>query len=901
MERDHGTVPPSLSNRSGLRFRFSRSVVEDDRELIQPDEARIGTEDGVSKSFEMLSSKAMEHYIQPTDGAPLCFVAPCSANLPTHVQEVLYFFHRLDGFIKSHALNHYVVPTRDIQVERPREHPKDIRGLRYTPHRTAVHAEAAVEEENGAFDLSASFVRGSLVDTGKEISVDLPLLKIFVGFTGAVFDTDDGVKQELCCVVTVRPVRSFDVAAFIQGAFLSARKASMAAETAELRLTWTKILQYEANINCGLKGDPMEDQQNPYAPLGLFSVLSLLNVPLRIHRIVRTLHPGCTGVRIIGFPALSFLNGDEMNDYMGYLREYLLHGEDSLRELRLAIKTYASTKEDPEYEIKCPGGWPSRMGRDSADADADADEEVFKGWSVWRLPLSMLFSLPDLLDKVDRDTFLANMGLLPALAIKKMLDFKQAILDDPDNAGGCVADERVLFGTKKTLPYLRTMKYMGDDADPIKDLNRYGCMLPRFGGAIGDIRDRRASESITPSVAVKLLWRHMRSCMEYHEAMMEAGQYNSMHISQCHEVGNRLTVAPMGGVDLGAYLEELRRAKVDPRIRHDAYLSTCSALFLMLADLNEDFALNSVNLYVFFEMLISQIMYLVGGHDSTIHTFFANIEICGAQGHMECMDERNVVSIDNRKPNTTGAGILLVCINNLADLVADASGIVSAKNYLRTIAKQRSTPGALEAETCVAIVDGKITSVPPKRLTFCPQVSLEGGRGDTGNQEGAMVAMGVPRDDNIYTNVSTTSVDPEKTGVRVMQEKHQITYPNMCARATNCIPKDGEVPQSVATVSHLVPAGAPPFKMPRDDDNVMPNDIDSDVNSKRVKTPEEEPRKTRLAKFFALMFWSKVRWRPLARSGGALTVRGRPPRRRRWRCCTGPGCFPRRSPRRAPT
>ena len=80
MERDHGTVPPSLSNRSGLRFRFSRSVVEDDRELIRPDEARIGTEDGVSKSFEMLSSKAMEHYIQPTDGAPLCFVAPCSAN-----------------------------------------------------------------------------------------------------------------------------------------------------------------------------------------------------------------------------------------------------------------------------------------------------------------------------------------------------------------------------------------------------------------------------------------------------------------------------------------------------------------------------------------------------------------------------------------------------------------------------------------------------------------------------------------------------------------------------------------------------------------------------------------------------------------------------------------------------
>jgi hypothetical protein len=866
LEQDHCSVPQVLSNEGVRRFYFSTSVVADDQKLIQPNEERIGTEDSVGKSFIMVSPKNVEHFIQPTDGQPLCFVADCSANLPTHIQDILYFFHRLNGCIKSHALNHYVVPTRDIQVDKPRDHPKDVRGLRQLFRHVDTPAEEGAAEEarddaGCAYNLASSFFNCCPSSAEKEITVDLPLLKISVGFTGAVFNSGDAMMQEVFCIVTVRPARSFDIAAFIQEVFLSMRKGGMTTEgcndLSRLRGIWTSVLQYEANMNCGLKDDPMKQQCSPYAPMGMFSLLNLLNVPLRIHYVLRRLHPGCTGVRIIGFPALSFANDEEMRNYEEYVKEYVLHGQQNLHELRLAIKTYYSTKEDQqtalEYDIKCPGGWPSRMSSSSTHTN----DEVFKGWSVWRLPLCMTFALPALFDRVDYETFYVNMGNIPLLAEKKILDFKQADVGNTEVEGGCIADELVLTGGGRTLPYLQTKKYFGEEADPLKDLRLIGRMLPRWKAVSKDIRERLANGAISSSFAITLLERYMGSCMEYHSAMMKSSQYNSKHMEQCHMVGERLIKPPMVDLKLGDYLRELRRTKVDYRIRHDAYLSTSSILFMMLTDLNDDFSLNSVNLLTFFEMLISQVTFSVGSHDPTVHSFFGALEICGAQGHMDILDEKGRTCMDTRKPNTTGAGILLTCLNNLADLVGDAMGIDPTANALRTLMQQRWTSVAMENQTMYTLVGDTITSKPPAHLMDCPLTSLEG-RGDTETRDQSLITIGIQRDDNVNTNVSTTSVDMEKTGVRKLQTKHQVTWPHLCGLASNCPPSNPDTPQTIGAVSIVLPPGAPPFQEKTNDNKRPANDVTSDVNSKRVKRPDDEPRKSMHAKFFGVLFWAKV-------------------------------------------
>jgi hypothetical protein len=457
LEQDHSSVPTVLSNEGVKRFHFSTCLVGDDYNLIQAKEESIGTNHSMGKSFVMMSPNDMRHFIQPTDGQPLCFVAPCIGNFPTHIQNVLFFFHRLDLFIKTHALNHYVVPTHNIKLDKPRDHSKDVRGLRQMFRQLDSTAKAGQDEEGCAFDLSSSYLDGVPSSAEKEIFVDLPLLKIHVGFTGAIFNHEDDTKQEVFCVVTVRPARTFDIAAFIYEVFLSPRKGSSAteanADVCFLRETWTRILQYEANINCGQKDDPIHQQCSPYAPLGMFALLNLLNVPLRIHYVVRQRKPGCTGMRIIGFPSLSFMNDEEMRNYHEYVKEYVLHGEQNLHELRLAIQTYYSTKDGQqsvlEYDIKCPGGWPSRMSRSSTDGS----DEVFKGWSIWRLPLCMEFAL--LVPSVEYETFTANVGALPALVVKKIEDMKQANLADPENCGACIADELVLKEARPMLPFDR--------------------------------------------------------------------------------------------------------------------------------------------------------------------------------------------------------------------------------------------------------------------------------------------------------------------------------------------------------------------------------------------------------------------------------------------------------------
>lgn len=865
-QRDYDTVPEDLRNMGPVPYNFNLSIVSDDEHIIQPAKELLKTMDSQSRAFVMLSPDSQHHMVNPVEGASFDFISLCDGVcIPPHLENVLYFFHRLKEFLKSNPLTQFVVPAPNIMVVYPRTERKDIRGLREVQDVDVDTEHSAGDGRTGAFSLQRVLQQRRNMAGTTNKTVDVQPFKINLSFTGVLVRAgDEGgrLSQELIARVTIRTVRTFDLQLYIEERFL-AKKHSMTDERqrdiGELEAIYRKILQYEANTNCGLTEDPfLFLGGDSYGEVGVHTLTHMLTTPLRIYKLIEGAHRDLRSLKIVGCPNLSFRDDEEMKSYSRYLHETLNHNARIQAELRSALDTYYKSKPadrlGQEYKLPCPGGWPERVQTDSARGS----QEIFTAFSFfqWPIEMALLFVKEPPLN-ASFTTFKNNLGELPTLATTRMRYFTTVDLQNPSSM---MDDARLLQGAELATPQRRTERYCGDHVNPVEELITEGAMLGWYKALRDHIDETRSAGGITVDSVVDLLKKHMATCMKHHEGLMKSKRYHSDYLEACYSVACRISKVTLNSISLNECLRRIRMTQVEPEIRHDPYLSVCRVFYILLVEMNNHIALNPANLECLLEMWITSIHYIIGSHDPSFTNFFQGIVVASARGHLQVHTPTGDVSMDVRKPNTTGAGFVYTVVCKTIDWMADEMRLSSSEAArLHWFQEQRSTGVAMEAMCSYTVMGSDVVEEPPRELYDRPHVLLEGGR--HADQEKGII-MSLYRDDKSKNNVRKTTMDPKKTNVREVGAKYTTTQAYLCGLSTNCKPANAlaaEQWQSITAVTHVLAPGAPRYVKQRTEENVHPNKITCDVNDTRARKPENTKQYKEMIKLLIFtQHWVKV-------------------------------------------
>jgi hypothetical protein len=236
---------------------------------------------------------------------------------------VLHWFYRLQEHTQTNGLAQFVLPTATMRLQYSSKDKKKVRCVQEVRERDSIELDCDNDANVGVsndFRLGPALRKRSRHSLG-EILREKPPFTVRLAYTGAIFKDGDEYKQELFCVCIVTPLRNFDILSCIWQSFLVRPTQTHDGKYADwnsLYFYWKTILQYEANTNCGMMGDPCEYQNEPGGELGVFTLLNLLNVPLRMSEVIRQRYTRASDIQIIGMPKMSFKDDEGMGNYVRY-------------------------------------------------------------------------------------------------------------------------------------------------------------------------------------------------------------------------------------------------------------------------------------------------------------------------------------------------------------------------------------------------------------------------------------------------------------------------------------------------------------------------------------------------------------------------------------------------------
>ena len=719
------------------------------------------------------------------------------------------------AFIETYGLDKYVLPTHQHKLVYNQMNHREIKAVQevrqYSRNPTALD-----ERRHGA---SSEFNLGEALNKrsrrgGEEELITRDPFTVRLGVTGAYFTVAGKIQRELFCVLYITPLRNFDLLSFITENFLNRPKIPLKErDWLELDAVWKTMLRKEANENCGLSGDPCSHVNDPGNPLGVYTITNLLNTPLRIAHRIRREYSHVSNLHILGCPQLSYLNDDTMRCYTSYMHEMIDQHCKWQAHHRDFCQDFARLKEedrsDKMYDLPHPGGWPC-----NAVASEDGDTLTFVRFTnVFVLPAMMRWGmmLPMSSFTTNRENFCINIGSLPNVTTKKTLDFSTCNLES--DRPTLMADSQVLTDTGEATALSITEKYhnkLGAVGDDIKTNSK---MLSWWQAVLRELHSQRRAGTTNPWKAADTVTEQVRVSMKKHTGMLMDGTYRSESLEQEFYTIQHIPKTLMGTTRLKPFICELWEFKVPHSVRHDPYLSMSCIFLSCLEDLNREFALNATNLETFLEMFLASIHHKLGAHqESGFMDFFHGLLIVGGRGHLSVMSNtRNgvgVIRMDNRKPNTTGSGYIQEKLNQLKEIYGIEVGISKKDNKMLVFCNQQWTRGAIEQMSCMVMINGMLSSLPPPELNEKDCVILE----VRGNDMDPMVKYCFSRDASSMGQMVVTTVDQNKTNERQTAQKEQVTRMPVLALCSNCLDEVGEVWPTMAAVLHVVAPGAPAYK-----------------------------------------------------------------------------------------
>ena len=596
LQIDFQRAPRDILNCGINRSSFPIEVFTDRWNLLQPTSELVHIMDGASKCMRVIPFGDTSLFTQPHEGPTWSFVGRCiGAAVPLHIEMALYFFYRLCTHIEINGLTEYVVPTPNLQLRYDRRGGKRVVGVTRTVASRASEQGGATcaQHDNEPFSFERA-AQGECSGGGSEAETVCAPLTIRMGFTGALYQADGGdqqgedteTQQDLFCVLYITPLRNVDLLSYIHECFLSRSKATgpdskhRDSDVVELEYFWRTLLQYEATENLKLgdsHGVPFSYSMDSGGVLGADMLLSVLQIPIKIHEIVKTrCLPGqLQSLNVMGFPSFDFTGANsDFRAYVSYLFACVRQQAAERRELVAAVEKYNNVKPTDRAlfenrQLRSPGGWPLRVGSLQCGLDGLGDvEEGFTEFGLPPLPIMLSwFILKSHAQLVTFDSFKLNSGSIPHLAtmsIRRFLAFDvgQLIRDlhsgvaESDVCRNRMIEEKALLIDKEiATPLLISLRYYGPQANPLQNLVTAGgggfvrirvlsVCSPRVGllltGCLRSwwtsMRDfvhrQRDSGELTPLAASGVFHRYISSCLESHRGMILSKSYRSLRIEQ---------------------------------------------------------------------------------------------------------------------------------------------------------------------------------------------------------------------------------------------------------------------------------------------------------------------------------------------------------------------------------
>lgn len=845
------TVNPNLRNVGAYPYQLSLEVFEDEFDLLKLSKEIERTMDSASKSFRLIPRGDDSNYMQPHEGAPICYVERCnSMSVPAHISDVLFFYHSVLNQIKTSGLTGYVIPLTNMSLKKMRNDAKKIVGVfeDIVASNTQEQALYTVTDLREG-DMDICNVLQERDTAGAEHLLEREPFTIRVAFTGAFYEVDEETKQELFCIAIITPLKAFNLVTYINDFFTTPPKAPGLKENwCQLDLCFKRIQMFEVNNNCGLICDPRAYRNDLGGKGGFYSVLCILNLPLRIAWILRNMRPENhpVNIRIIGMPKLSFKDNGTMDQYTKYMHAYINEQVEIHDELERNIKVYYSTQEPEQSElsfdnIRSPGGWPLKA------CDFERDRFEFQRFGLFPFPLVMSFSYIKFVEKPSRESFLLNLGQEPESVMKKKRDF--ATYDFDVGASSVMPDDNVLTSTELATPLRILEKYYGPNAKPAEDF-KDSKLIKWYELVRLHIQGLRESSDIGPDEAFVQVLRHVNSCMEQHVCILKHDSYGSTHFEQCGKMVEKMLDTKLATVSIAANFRFLKTKSMPKSIRHDTYLSASSAMLQSWVRFNKYACLYATNSEAALEIFLSSLLWHLGSHSHTMTSFFQGCLLVSMCGHLEVQIDKHFF-IDWRKPNSSGAGAIQVVLNQMMEELGRVFKIMPDENKVVFINPNRNTMAALENECCVITVNTGIAEVksrPSPDLKDTPLLMLEN-RGDYSLD--TLIRFVFPRDAG-QRNVALTTMDLDKTNDRSVALKLQICFPNVSGFCTNQ-KKGTDEPKSLICVTHVCNPGAPAYFEISDHSGEI-NRVQCEMSDGRASLPED----TELYILLKQIFFSKI-------------------------------------------
>jgi hypothetical protein len=509
---------------------------------------------------------------------------------------------------------HKTTPNLFLQPDRC--DPRIIKGLVSTG--VGLTPDPPDEDQIGTADEYISLeeqLEARAQDMPEEIAEPVQPLTIHVGFTGAVFQNAEGKeRREVFAVLTVTPADNFALIPYILDKFLMKPKLGCQKyeQLMELYLEsssfFKEIMRYECF--CNLPGDelkmglPEDYREEPGGKLGMATVLSQFQIPLKIFNIIKNDHPGAelSTLRIIGCPEMTFQRSDELTqDWIRYMHISIRQEAQRQKNLLAGIIRYCQAKDKeqfPNINIGMSGGWPLEIDQ----------RNLVRVFGYPPLPLMHRFDANGA--RGSFSVFIASIGD----ADQALPDLTRAILTaflvHSSGVDARPEIDHLLKDKRKANPMLVLRTYYGPEADPFSALVLANRQRNAFEALRTDKEVRRARGATVQEV-LRVQKDYLASSMKNLESMIECQVFRSATVTQMKAIHDYMDfddVCTRSEHSIAATMRE-KSQRVYKSRKHDSMYRAWNCFMKLWEDMNKYFTLNAGNLVCALEVMLSQLMF----------------------------------------------------------------------------------------------------------------------------------------------------------------------------------------------------------------------------------------------------------------------------------------------------
>jgi hypothetical protein len=404
-----------------------------------------------------------------------------------------------------------------------------------------------------------------------------------------------------------------------------------------------------------------------------------------------------------------------------------------------------------------------------------------------------------------------NLGALPPVVLSTLLE---SVLYDYETKE--VTDLSSVLLKDLSVPWnlsLVRQKFYGPEANPLDGIATPGYLVSNYNDILQHIQKSMLREEMTAESAVRLIGKAIDHGFSTYISMIKSKAFNSERVEQALEIQEKIASMELAEKmnvhrDVNEYADILIPPALNMHVRSNSYTFAQSLIMGCLVDVNTFEHLNSGNLNIKLELLITTIMYTTGTNSSTVLPFGRLIELAPCGGTLKEQGSKGPLPKMDC-PNSAGKDIVHTRIGDIYQQLCTELGIGDSKQGFNVCA--RATSVAFENSGAIQFINNRVVGVPDSISNMANWVMTEC-RGENPNVILQMlINFVIPRGDKQVLVVKTT-IEVDKN--RVMVEK-RFVYPfylcEMCTNQKTEGPADAEKYKTIGAVTHVCEPGSTPF------------------------------------------------------------------------------------------